>query len=406
MNEQIQQQTEALRPFLGQYQRRAFAIGLLGLLATVAGFFIDQEQFFRSYLLGFIYWIGLPLGCMVILMIHHVAGGTWGFAIRRLLEAGTRTLPLMAILALPILAGIHQLYEWSHPEAIAADEILQHKSAYLNEPFFIARTVAYFIVWGIFAYLLNRWSSTQDQTADDTSPTRRLQLLSGPGILVYALTVTFASIDWIMSLEPHWYSTIYGVIYMVGQALQTWAFIALVAVLLARRPPLDQLLTNQRLRDLGTFMLACVMLWAYVSFSQFLIIWAGNLPEEITWYMTRLEGGWLAVGILLIAFHFALPMVLLVSSRIKARPPILAAVSIGLLIMRLVDLFWITAPAFYTEGGYHSTGFQLHWLDFTAPIGIGGLWVALFFSQLQKRPLVALNDPRFQDLLAGEEHHG
>ena len=153
-------------------------------------------------------------------------------------------------------------------------------------------------------------------------------------------------------------------------------------------------------------MLACVMLWAYVAFSQFLIIWAGNLPEEITWYMTRLKGGWLAVGILLIAFHFALPMVLLVSSRLKARTPILAAVSIGLLCMRLVDLFWITAPAFYTEGGYHSTGFHLHWLDLAAPIGIGGLWVALFFSQLQKRPLVALNDPRFQDLLAGEEHHG
>jgi len=406
MSEQIQQQMEALRPSLGQYQKRAFAVGLLGLLATAAGFFIDQEQFFRSYLLGFVYWIGLPLGCMAILMIHHVAGGTWGFAIRRLLEAGTRTLPLMAILALPILGGIHQLYEWSHPEAVAADEILQHKSAYLNEPFFIARTVAYFVVWGVFIHLLNRWSDTQDQTGEDTSPTRRLQLLSGPGILVYALTVTFASIDWIMSLEPHWYSTIYGIIYMVGQALQTWAFIALVAVFLAHRPPLDQLLTNQRLRDLGTFMLACVMLWAYVSFSQFLIIWAGNLPEEITWYMTRLKGGWLAVGILLIAFHFALPMVLLVSSRIKARMPILAAVSIGLLCMRLIDLFWITAPAFYTAGGYHSTGFHLHWLDLAVPVGIGGLWVALFFSQLQKRPLVALNDPRFQDLLAGEEHHG
>ena len=205
MSEQIQQQMEALRPSLGQYQKRAFAVGLLGLLATAAGFFIDQEQFFRSYLLGFVYWIGLPLGCMAILMIHHVAGGTWGFAIRRLLEAGTRTLPLMAILALPILGGIHQLYEWSHPEAVAADEILQHKSAYLNEPFFIARTVAYFVVWGVFIHLLNRWSDTQDQTGEDTSPTRRLQLLSGPGILVYALTVTFASIDWIMSLEPHWY---------------------------------------------------------------------------------------------------------------------------------------------------------------------------------------------------------
>lgn len=406
MNERILQQTEALRPYLSQLQNRAAFVGLLGLLGTAAGYFVAPEQFFRSYLLAFIFWVGLPLGSMVILMIHHVAGGTWGFAIRRLLEAGTRTLPVMFLLSLPLLfLGIHHLYEWSHPEVVAADALLQHKSGYLSVPFFIGRTFFYFAVWGTLAFFLNRWSAQQDTTTA-THPTHRLQMLSGPGIVVYAITVTFASIDWIMSLEPHWYSTIYGIIYMVGQALLTWAFVTLVAVLLARRQPLDELLTNSRLRDLGTFMLASVMLWAYVSFSQFLIIWAGNLPEEITWYMKRLDGGWLAVGALLVAFHFALPLVLLVSSRIKARTGLLSAISVGLILMRLVDLFWITAPAFHAEDGYRSTGFHLHWLDLVIPIGIGGVWIALFFAQLKNRPLVALNDPRFQELLAGEESHG
>ena len=406
MNELIIQQTEALRPYLGNLQKRAFIVGFLGLLGAAAGFFIAPDQFFRSYLLAFVFWVGLTLGSLVILMIHHVGGGDWGFAIRRLLEAGTRTLPLMFILVIPILyPGIHHLYEWSHPDQVAADEILRHKSPYLNEPFFIARTIIYFAIWGLITFLLNRWSSQQDHTTE-TYPTHRMQLLSGPGIVLFAITVTLASIDWIMSLEPHWYSTIYGVIYMVGQGVMTWAFVILVAVLLARHKPLDSLLTNDRFKDLGTFTLACVMLWAYVSFSQFLIIWAGNLPEEITWYMKRLEGGWLVVGYLLILFHFFVPFLLLISSRIKACIPILVAVSLGLMVVRLIDLYWITTPAFHTVEGSHSAAFHLHWLDIVIPIGIGGIWVSIFFSQLKNRSLIALNDPRFEDLLAGEENHG
>ena len=406
MNELIIQQTEALRPYLGNLQKRAIIVGFLGLLGAAAGFFIAPDQFFRSYLLAFVFWVGLTLGSLVILMIHHVGGGDWGFAIRRLLEAGTRTLPLMFILVIPILyPGIHHLYEWSHPDQVAADEILRHKSPYLNEPFFIARTIIYFAIWGLITFLLNRWSNQQDHTTE-TYPTHRMQLLSGPGIVLFAITVTLASIDWIMSLEPHWYSTIYGVIYMVGQGVLTWAFVILVAALLNRHKPLDSLLTRQRLQDLGTFALACVMLWAYVSFSQFLIIWAGNLPEEITWYMKRLEGGWLVVGYLLILFHFVVPFLLLISSRIKARIPILVAVSLGLMIVRLVDLYWITTPAFHAAEGSHSAAFHLHWLDIVIPIGIGGIWVSIFFSQLKNRSLIALNDPRFEDLLAGEESHG
>ena len=402
MNETILQQTEALKPYLGTLQQRALVIGLLGAAAAVAGFLVEPEQFYRSYHLAFIFWISLSLGSLVILMLHHVGGGTWGFAIRRLLEAGTRTLPLMIVLFVPIVLGLHHLYEWTHADVVAADELLQKKAGYLNVPFFLVRAAIYFVLWSLLVFLLNRWSHQQDHTTQ-TFPTRRLQLLSGPGVVLFALTVTGASVDWIMSLEPHWFSTIFGVIYMVGQALVTWAFIILVAVPLSRRPPLDALLTNQRLRDLGTFLLACVMLWAYTSFSQLLIIWAGNLPEEITWYMTRLEGGWLVVGMLLIALHFTLPFLLLISSRIKARIPVLVSIALGLVFMRLVDLYWITAPAFAEKDQLHRAGLEVHWLDIVIPVAIGGIWVSVFFWQLKNRSLVPLNDPRFEDLLGQEE---
>ncbi|NKB67828.1 MAG: hypothetical protein GKR89_12260 [Candidatus Latescibacteria bacterium] len=407
MSELIHRQSEALRPYLSALQTRALIVGVVGLLATAAAYTVDQEQFFRSYLLGYIYWFSLTGGCLIILLIHQAAGGNWGFAIRRLLEAGTRTLPLMAVLFIPILLGMHDLYHWTHDAP--DDKILQQKLPYLNSTFFVIRAVAYFLIWGLLIYLLNRWSLAQDST-EETWPTRRMQLLSGPGIVIFALTMTLASVDWLMSLEPHWFSTIYSVIYMVGQALLTWAFMIIVGTKLAQREPLNKVLTNDRLRDLGTFALACVMLWAYTSFSQLLIIWSGNLPEEITWYMTRLKGGWLAVGIILVLLHFGLPFLLLISARIKSRIPILVGIASGLMIMRLVELFWITAPAFAgahgAGDGAHVAAGLPHWQDLVIPIGIGGIWVAFFFFQLKRRPLVASNDPRFADLLAGDDNHG
>jgi len=402
MNEQIIEQSEALKPNFKGKQNKALILGVGGIALGVIGYFTQSEQFFRSYLLAYIYWLSLSLGCLVILMIHHLAGGRWGFSIRRMLEAGTRTFGLMFILFLPILLGLHDLYSWTHAEA-ANDFFLSQKLPYLNVPFFIARALFYFIVWGLLSYLLNKWSSQQDQTTD-TNPTHKLVNLSGPGVVAFALTATFAAVDWIMSLEPHWYSTMFAVIYMVGAALLTWAFIILVAVPLSNKEPLNQLLTNERLRDLGTFMLACVMLWAYTSFSQLLIIWGGNLPEEITWYMTRLHGGWLILGIALVAFHFLVPFVLLISSQIKKRIPILVTVAAGLMLMRFLDLFWITAPAFREHGEFHAP-LSFHWLDIVLLIGIGGLWVAYFFFQLQKRPIIAMNDPRFEHLLGQEDAH-
>ena len=396
MNEEIIRQSEALAPQLDSSRKKALICGVLFAALTVVGYFTDQGQFFQSYLLAFIYWVSLSLGCLLLLMIHHLAGGRWGFAIRRLLEAGTRTLALMLVLGVPILLGIHELYEWSHEDVVAADEILQKKAVFLNSTSFVIRYFVYFLVWFTLAFLLNKWTAAQDATSE-TSPTRRMQILSGPGTVLFVLVTTFAAIDWIMSLEPHWFSTIYAAIYIIGQLLLTWAFAILVGVRLSRHLPLSALLTNERLRDLGTFMLAFVMLWAYTSFSQFIIIWSGNLPEEITWYYARLQGGWQHVGYLLVAFHFALPLVLLVSSRLKARIPILTAIAAGMMIMRLVDLFWITAPAF------DKTGLTLHWMDLVIPIAMGGIWLSVFYGQLKKRSLVPLNDPRFDFAALADE---
>ncbi|MBT3343297.1 MAG: hypothetical protein HN712_14000 [Gemmatimonadetes bacterium] len=412
MIEEIQRHSEALAPRFDGYRRRALVIGLIGIAASVFGYLTDHQQFFQSYLLGFTYWVCMPLGCLGILMLHHLAGGRWGFAIRRILEAGACTIPVMFILGLPVLAGMHDLFEWTHTEVVAEDEVLSHKMPYLNSTFFIVRYVAYFVIWTVMATLLTRWSTTQDQIKE-TWPTRRMQRLSGPGMVLLALLGTFAGTDWLMSLEPHWFSTIFCAIYMIGMALMAWALAVLVGVPLSKHEPLNNLLTNERLRDLGTMMLGFVMLWAYTSFSQLLIIWSGNLPEEITWYYTRLSGGWLYLGYGLIGFHFAVPFLLLISSRIKARTQVLVAVAIGLLFMRLVDLYWITAPAFKShEGGMLQTvALQPHWLDIAIPIGLGGLWVFFFFGQLKKRPLVPSNDPRFDyDALVAEAqesgHHG
>lgn len=387
-NDQIIQHSQALAPSLGRIQYLALVVGLLGIVGAVVGYSSHPDQFFQSYLLSYVYWMGLTMGSLGVLMMHHLAGGRWGFSIRRLLEAGTRTLPVMIILFIPVIVGLHTLYEWTHLDVVEADPILSKKQGYLNESSFLWRQVFYFALWGVMAFLLNRWSSQQDTTVE-THPTRRMQRLSGIGILVYALSMTLAAVDWIMSLEPHWFSTIFSAIYILGQMLLTWAFVVIVGAPLSQSAPLNALLTNERLRDLGTFMLAFVMLWTYTSFSQLLITWGANLPEEISWYLTRLKGSWLTVGYLIIGFHFLLPFVLLVSSRIKARIPILVTIALGLMLMRLVDLYWITAPAF------DKSGIDIHWLDVALPVGMGGIWVSVFFWHLKRRSLVALNDPRF-----------
>jgi hypothetical protein len=376
---------------LDRIQQQSVLVGGVGLVLCLAGAFLDSEQFFRSYLLAYLFWIGIALGSLAIVMLHHLVGGAWGSVIRRLLESGTQTLPLMALLFAPLLFGLQDLYIWARPQEVLADELLRHKSPYLNVPFFVTRTALYFAAWIGAAYLLNKWSLEHDR-AGEPAVTRRLRFLSGPGLVLYGLTVTFASIDWVMSLEPHWLSTIYGILFIVGQGLATLAFVIIVLSLLADREPLSKVISASHFHDLGNLLLAFVMLWTYIAFSQYLIIWSGNLPEEIPWILHRTTGGWEWIGLLLVPFHFVLPFLLLLSRDTKRKARMLFKVALLIFLMRLVDLFWLVAPAF------HPSGLSLHWMDLAATIGVGGIWIAVFVWQLKGRPILPRHDPRLQEV--------
>jgi hypothetical protein len=296
------------------------------------------------------------------------------------------------VLFLPLLFGLPRLYSWADPAAVAADPILQYKRVYLNVPFFLMRAALYFALWNLLAYFLSKWSAQQD-AAGNPALSRRLEALSGPGLIIYGFTATFASIDWVMSLEPHWFSTLYGMMFMVSQALLAMAFAIVIAMLLSGVPPISDAISPAQFHDLGNLLLAFTMLWAYLSFSQYLLIWAGNLQSEIPWYLSRASGSWAGVAIFLIVFHFAVPFFLLLSRTVKRQMRSLAVVAGALTFMSLVDLFWLVTPAFHPQGP------AVHWMDIVAPLGVGGIWLAGFLSQLKSRPLVPLHDPDF-DLAA------
>jgi hypothetical protein len=370
-------------------RKRALLVGGVGAALLAAGYVMDPAQFFRSYLLGYVFWLGVPLGSLALLMLHHLTGGGWGFVIRRMCEASTRTFPVMAVLFLPIALGLSKLYLWDRPGA-ASDPHLRHKLVYLNSNFFLGRAVFYFGVWILLGYLLSRWSLEQDSSGD-ARLNDRLEALSAPGLILYGLTTTFAVVDWVMSLEPHWFSTIYGMIFIIVQVLSALAFLIIMARKFSDRQPLLGLATAPLFHDLGSLLFTFVMLWAYLSFSQFLIIWSGNLKSEITWYTTRAAGGWAALALFLILFHFAVPFLLLLNRPIKRRKEILAHVAAALLVISAVDVFWLMVPAFFPEAPH------VHPLDLVAPVAIGGLWVAAFAGQLRGKPLVPLRDPRLEE---------
>jgi len=373
---------------IGGWQRNALLAGIAGVLASIAGLLLDREQFLRSYLFAYLFWTGMGIGCLGILLMHHTVGGKWGMLIRRMCEAGARTLPFMIVLVIPILVSIPTLYEWARPEAVH-DPGIHAKAAYLNVPGFVGRAILYFLVWTFYAYRLSGLSAQQDLSGDGRLM-RRMHAISAPGLVVFTFVTTFAFIDWIMSLEPHWFSTIYGVMFLIGQMLESFAFTIALVIILSRRGPLQELVTKQHLHDLGNMMFAFMVLWAYLSFSQFLIIWAGNLPEEIPWYLRRLHHGWGWVAMTLVIFHFAAPFVLLLMRGVKRHADRLLKVCLMMLAIRVVDVYWIVEPAFYGQQ------IRIHWMDFSTLAGVGGLWLAAFFWQLRSRPLVPLRDPRLE----------
>ncbi|MBM3795595.1 MAG: hypothetical protein FJW31_16400 [Acidobacteria bacterium] len=376
-------------PDLSSFRNKAFFVGLAGVLVAVYGMTSNSEQFMRSYLLAFLFSLLIPVTCNGLLCLHHLVGGQWGILMRPLLEAGSRTLWINLLFSIPILLNVPALYEWARPEVVANDHILQNKAAWLNVHFWSWRIIFYFLVWILLGYYLNLYSNEQaaGRNEEETEAAKeKLRNLSGPGLVLHILTLTFAAFDLGMSLEPHWPSTMYGVLYLIGGALVTMAFMILVMRRLTVEAPMSHLVKVNHFRDWGTLLFAFVCLWAYVNFSQFLIIWSANLPEETPWYVKRTQGPWSTLAGCLMLFHFALPFLLLLIRFNKKKSAILGFIAAFMIVMKFLDLAWLIAPAFHEveEAGHQF----LHWLDVVTPVGLFGLWAGFFAYQLGRKSLM------------------
>jgi hypothetical protein len=398
---------------LGRVQNISIGVGLIGIIVwTIFAFVIGNARatFFHSYLVAFIFWTSVALGCLGLLLIQYLGGATWGLLIRRQLEAGSHALWLMLILFLPIaFFGMNSLYGWMRPEEFEGEarRLIDHKAAWLNQPFFILRGVIYFAIWIILAACLRRWSKRQDENLD-MGAAQRSQNLSGPGFVLYALAFTFAAVDWVMSLDVEWYSTIFGLVMLIGQGVLALSLMITIGVYLSGRDPMSRVYQPKHFHDLGKLLLTAVMVWAYFSFSQLLIIWSGNLPEETPWYLERFKGQWRWMGVALILLNFALPFLLLLSRDLKRNRRRLMGVAWLLIAMRFVDLLWLIAPTL--EGGHarqegHYGLSVWSYVDYAAAVvGVGGLWLGWFFYKLRQRALVPHNDPQLPEVLVRGEH--
>jgi hypothetical protein len=386
-----------LKSDLNSLRMKALAVGVIGTGATVAGLFVGPKlHFFQSWLWVYIYVLALTVGPLAWLMLQYTTGGAWGVVVRRTAEAASRTIWLTILLFLPILLGASYLYPWTNIDFVKAHETVLHKESYLNMTAWTIRAAVYLIGWALLTVYFNKWSVREDE--GDRRARGKLTFLAGPGLVFHALALTFLSIDWVMSQDPTWFSTMWGLLFIASQLLTAMAFMITVMVMLHNYSPMREVLTPRHLHDLGKFTLALVMVWAYFSFSQFLIIWAGNLPEEIPFFLRRMNRGWGAVGLLLVIGHFALPFALLLSRDLKRNFKLLRNIAIFILCMRCVDLFWLSKP-------FHAESLDVSWMDFTAPIGLIGLWLAFFFTQLQKRPLLPVNDPNLEEALEHGRTH-
>jgi hypothetical protein len=392
-------------PVVKVMQKRSLIVGVVFAVLSAIGAFLQPGRFFSAYLIGFLACLGVCLGSMAILMLRHLTKGGWGMVIRRQLGAAMRTIPALTLLFVPLLFGLKYLYVWTQPlESIHDKKLHDHLAeigkSYLTVPGFIIRAIIYFAIWNLLSFLLTKWSREQDSPSSRDN-SRRFKVLSGPGIILYAFTISFAAIDWVMSMDPTWISTIYGLLILVGQLLISIAFAIVIERMLYRYKPMSELLQPEYVHDHAKLTLTFIMLWAYFSFSQWLIIWAGNLPDEISWYMRRLNGGWEYVGLFLVIFQFAVHFVILLSRPFKRDVTRMVWLAAWIIFVRYVDLFWLIEPNF-------SKTFAVSWLDIVVPIAIGGLWLAVFFRNLGSLPLVPAYDALADEVLEPklEAKHG
>jgi hypothetical protein len=389
---------------------RALLIGAGALVLCAVGFFINRDQFFRAWLIGYMLWLGIALGSMGLMMIHHLSGGAWGIVVRRVWEASSRTLPLLTVLFIPVVLGMNRLYPWTRPELMQGDEILLHKTTYLNPTFFIARAAFYFIGWNLIAWRMTALSRAQDEGNLDA--TRSMQWLSGGGLVFLALSITFVGVDWFMSLNPDFYSTMFGFLFMNYLGLAGLAFTIVMAAYLRKSEPMGALVRPSHFADYGKLTLAFVMMWAYFQFSQYLLVYAANLQDEIPYVLTRIDGGWQYLALFLVIFQFAVPFCLLLSRPLKRAPDRLVKLALWLLIVRVIDTFMYVTPEFSSAGanrwfvtGEHGSVFFVNWLDVVTPVAIGGIWFWMFYTQLRQRPLLPIGDPYLASALESAGGH-
>jgi hypothetical protein len=370
---------------IGRWQTPSLIVGVIGLAASAIGFFMNRQEFFRAYLPSYLFWFSIVAGSLGVLMLQYMTGGEWGLMIRRPLGASARTMWLMAVLFIPILLGVRDLYPWANPEVARQDPVVAAKLGWLNVPRFTWFAVFLFVVWIVWAWQLRYWSLKfyQDRAPETDLVRRRL---AGAGLPMIVLTLTFASIDWMMSIEPKWMSAMYGITFTVGCALSAFAFVTFFLSQLARTDAMAGILKPNHLRDLGNLLLAFVMFYAYTAFSEFLLMWYGNMHEEIPHYLVREHGGWGVVAFTLVIFHFFLPFFMLLIRDIKDRPQTIAIVTVIIIVMRYVAIYWLVAPSWYGEHFHYS------WNDLASLIGIGGIWMFAFIQQLKGQTIIPIHE--------------
>lgn len=377
--------------------RALFGIGAVGLIASAVGYFLNADQFFFSYLVSFVFFTGIGLAALLMVMLHHITKSKWGVVVRRISESFISNLWLWGLFLIPVLLGIHNLYHWSHEEAVMADKILKGKSAYLNTPFFIIRQFIYFGIWGFLGHRLHKASINMDETGD-WGITVLMRKLSAPGILLFGFSIAFAGFDWLMSLDPHWFSTMFGVYFFAISFQAFWPIMILVVFYLQRQGILKNTIQKAHIYDLGAWFFAFTVFYAYIAFSQFLLIYYANLPEETLWFYHRLEGSWKYIAYSLLLFRFALPFLVLLNRESKHSRTILGVVSVLVLLIHFAEIHWIAMPVLYEHGIHFS------WMDISTFLGLGGVFFGLFFTSFKKNKMIPVNDPKLDDCLSKSYH--
>jgi hypothetical protein len=389
-----------LGPRAASVERIAGVVGGLGLLLSLAGFFANRAQFFQSYLFAFLYWGGFGIGGLGVLLLNNVVGGKWGATSRRFLVAQMRTLPVIGIFFIVLLFGLKYLYPWTHSDLVAANEYLHHKAPYLNTPFFLIRQVVYFAFFILIAARLSSWYDEQDRTGD-FALRERIRAFSAPMLLLFVLIATFAYIDWVLSADAQYYSTVYGGILIIGNVLQAFALTNLTLILASQGDRFGGRINAKILHDLGNLMFAFTIFWAYLSAAQLIITWPGNLPQEISWYLDRTNGYWKVLAVVMGLTMFLIPFLALLSQQRKRDPRRLMKVCIWILIAKIIEIFWFVEPTYRSKSAgallATSPGFTVYWTDFAAFLGLGGVWVFMFIKQLRRSPLLPLRDGRVQE---------